>query len=388
MELSFDPIVLGGPIAAGKSTVGLEVAERLGRPCIVADLVKTYYYCRQGYDAVAARRAQAAGGTEGRAAANKPYDLFAVESLLRDFREGVIDLGAGHACYLDPALRERARVLLAPLQNTFLLLPSRDPDRSLAVLDARIRSRTDATAEGEERTAALLRLNRAYLADPSYAQLLRKPIYAEDRRPDEVADEIARRIARPGAPTRDLDLLILVGPNGVGKSTLGRCLARHLGYRFLPVEEFWKARYATIEEIWARLPEAFRAFEDHVRAELAADGTPVVFESGGRTPHDVELIGVLSAAFRTRLVRVHADLDTCQRRVRERGTSRNFPKTPDYVARCHEEFFAAYVGRYDVAEVIENRDLPEEEICRLFRNLAEAWRAAPEAERWGSRIRA
>lgn len=384
MAVSFDQIVLAGPIAAGKSTLSLAVAERLGLPCYVADNVKSYYYYRQGYDAVAARRAQERGGTEGRAAANKPYDLHAVERMLEEFHDCVIDLGAGHACYLDPGLLERARTLFAPLQNTFLILPSRDPERSLEILDERIRRRSG----GPERTASLLRLNRAYLGHPSYGQLTKKTIYVEERSPEEVADEIVRRTARPGAPSRDLDLLILVGPNGVGKSTVGRCIGNHLGYRFLPVEEFWKSRYATIEEIWAKLPEAYRAFEDHVREELAASDSLIVFESGGRTPHDVELIRSLSSAYRTLLVRVHADLDTCQRRVRERGTSRNFPKTPEYVLQCHQDFFGSYADRYDFARVVENQDLSEEEICRVFQDFERDWRAAPEEERWGSRIRA
>ncbi|HYU34096.1 MAG TPA: AAA family ATPase [Thermoanaerobaculia bacterium] len=387
MGLSFDQIVLAGPIAAGKSTLSLAVAERLGLPCYVADSIKTWFYYERGYDAVAARRAQRQGGTEGRASANKPYDLYAVERMLAELHDCVIDLGAGHACYLDPGLLERAQALFAPLRNSFLILPSRDPERTLAILDERIRKRAD-PEDAEERTAALLRLNRAYLAHPSYRQLLRKPIYVEERRPEEVAEEIVARISRPSEPSRDLDLLILIGPNGVGKSTVGRCLASRLGYRFLPVEEFWKARYATIEEIYAKLPEAYQAFEDHVRAELAASDVPVVFESGGRHPHDIELIRSLSEAYRSLLVRVHADLDTCQRRVRERGTGRNFPKTPEYVLQCHRDFFGSYVERYDFALVVENRDLSEDEISRTFQDFERDWRAAPEEARWGCRIRA
>jgi shikimate kinase len=378
VALSFDQIVLAGPIAAGKSTLSLLVAERLGLPCYVADSIKTYYYYQAGYDAVAARRAQE-NGTEHRATVNKPYDLHAVERMLEEFHDCVIDLGAGHACYLDPGLLERAKALFGPLQNTFLILPSRDPGRSLEVLEERIRRR----AEPAERLRSLLGLNRAYLAHPSYTLLTRKAVYVEGRGPDEVADEIVARISRP----RKLDLLILVGPNGVGKSTIGRCLAQHLGYRFLPVEEFWKARYPTIEEIWARLPEAYRDLGEHVRAELAATAGPVVFESGGRNPHDVELIRSLSESYRTLLVRVHADLETCLRRVQERGTERNFPKTPEFVTRCHREF-ESYVERYDFALEVENADLSEEEVCQIFRDFEGWWQAAPDEARRGCRIRA
>jgi shikimate kinase len=386
--LSFDQIVLAGPIAAGKSALGLVVADRLGLPCYSADRMKSYFYYRRGYDELAARRAQERGGTLGRAAGNKPHDLYAVERMLREFHHCVLDLGAGHACYLDPALLAEARHLFAPLENSFLILPARDPERSLALLAERIRGRASGV-DGAERTASLLELNRTYLAHPSYSELTKTPIYVEGRGIAEVAAEIAGRVRHPPHPelSRDLDLLILVGPNGVGKTTLGRCIAGHLGYRFLPVEEFWLARYASIDEIYSRLPEAYSRFEAHVRQVLATTGSPVVFESGGRNPCDVELIRSLSSSYRTLLVKVTADLETCLRRVRMRGTAGNFPKSPEYVRQCHRDFHATFEPRYEFALEVVNGDLSEEEIRRIFGDFERGWKAAPEAARRGCRVR-
>ena len=76
--------------------------------------------------------------------------------------------------------------------------------------------------------------------------------------------------------------IVLVGLMGVGKSTVGRRLARRLGLPFVDSdEEIEKAAGQKIGEIFERFGEAgFRDGERRVIARLI-DGTPKVIATGG-----------------------------------------------------------------------------------------------------------
>ncbi|MHB1565812.1 MAG: shikimate kinase [Acidiferrobacter sp.] len=77
--------------------------------------------------------------------------------------------------------------------------------------------------------------------------------------------------------------IFLVGPMGVGKSTIGRALAEHLGQEFCDSDhEIERRTGATIALIFAVEGEAgFRRRESAVLAELAAGPHRVVATGGG-----------------------------------------------------------------------------------------------------------
>jgi shikimate kinase len=76
--------------------------------------------------------------------------------------------------------------------------------------------------------------------------------------------------------------LVLVGPPGSGKSTVGKVLARRLGISFTDVDELIEARIGkTIAEMFTQDGEAaFRALEREIVAE-ALTGTEGVLALGG-----------------------------------------------------------------------------------------------------------
>lgn len=78
-------------------------------------------------------------------------------------------------------------------------------------------------------------------------------------------------------------MISLIGLPGVGKSTVGRSLARSLGYRFVDADaEVEKRLGCTIREYFEREGEAsFRDVEQAVLAELARLGEPAVIATGG-----------------------------------------------------------------------------------------------------------
>ena len=163
-------------------------------------------------------------------------------------------------------------------------------------------------------------------------------------------------------------LIILIGPNGVGKTTIGSYLEKYLGMHFLRIEEFWLSRYETIEDIYAALEEAYELFESHLHSEMPKTNKTVVFEAGGRNEYALRMILKLEKAYDAILVKVSAEYDTCLKRVLSRGTKSNFPKDEAYVQKCHSEFKDIYQHKYDFRfEIINNDGVTHNEIIDIFR---------------------
>ena len=76
--------------------------------------------------------------------------------------------------------------------------------------------------------------------------------------------------------------IVLTGFMGTGKSTVGRALARELGYEFIDTDAMIVQRHGTIAEIFARGGEgAFRQLERDTAVELA-ERSGCVISTGGR----------------------------------------------------------------------------------------------------------
>ena len=108
-------VVLIGPIAAGKSSVADLLAERTGRRNVPLDLVRWAYYYQIGYDRAEERRGVRAHGQLAREAYWKPFEAYAVERVLADFPDTLIDFGAGHSVYEEEELFARVQAALAPV---------------------------------------------------------------------------------------------------------------------------------------------------------------------------------------------------------------------------------------------------------------------------------
>jgi len=130
-------LVLLGPAATGKSTVGELVAGLLGVAFVDLDAVADRYYPEVGWsvDRLVERIA-----VVGRVAAEREWEparAHAVERAVAEHPGVVLALGAGHASYTDPACRDRVRAALAPVPHVVLVLPDTDREHALTVLRAR-----------------------------------------------------------------------------------------------------------------------------------------------------------------------------------------------------------------------------------------------------------
>jgi shikimate kinase len=108
--------------------------------------------------------------------------------------------------------------------------------------------------------------------------------------------------------------VLLVGPRGSGKTSVGRALAGQLGWRFVDADEELQRRAGrTIREIIEAEREAgFREREAAVLADLCAQDDAVIATGGGAVLRADNRERLRSAG---RVVLLMADVDTLHRRI-------------------------------------------------------------------------
>ena len=187
-------IVLVGPLAAGKTTVGRALAVQLGLPLCSLDDVRGPYLERAGYDGAAAARAFAAGRTvPDKLAYGRPFEVEVVERVMHDVPGAVIDFGASNSVHDDPALLARVAAAVSG-SDVVLLLPSPDPVGSDVVLTDRLRELLG--AKGETPSDELLELNAYFVRHPANRHLATEVVWTQGRAPADIAAEIAHRLGR------------------------------------------------------------------------------------------------------------------------------------------------------------------------------------------------
>lgn len=153
--------------------------------------------------------------------------------------------------------------------------------------------------------------------------------------------------------------IVLVGMMGVGKSSVGRALARRLDRELYDSDEMIEARAGrTVREIWMTDGEpAFRALEADVLAEAIALPTPSIIAAAGGV--------VLSEANRqvlksggAHVVWLLADVDLLLDRVRNGMHRPLLDDDPEGTLRAmHEERADLYQDVADAIVSVDNRSI-------------------------------
>lgn len=131
-----------------------------------------------------------------------------------------------------------------------------------------------------------------------------------DQSTEETGEGIGSQIDRP---------LVLIGLMGVGKTTVGRRLARKLGLPFVDAdEEIEKAAGLSISEIFERFGESyFRDGERRVISRLMDDQKQVIATGGGAFMNAETRELILS---HSTTIWLDADIDILVKRVARRDT--------------------------------------------------------------------
>lgn len=189
------PVVLIGPLAAGKSTVAAILARSLKvRVCSIDD-VRWKYLDQIGYDRAEADRRFAEGQNPAeKMAYRERFEAQVIEQVLAAHSYGVIDFGASNSIYENPGLLVRVQTALRGT-NVVLLLPSEDPEESERVLGARLRALL--RAKGEQVSEEILALNAYFIRHPSNRQLAQITFYTSELRPEDIAIGIVSSLNVP-----------------------------------------------------------------------------------------------------------------------------------------------------------------------------------------------
>lgn len=147
-------------------------------------------------------------------------------------------------------------------------------------------------------------------------------------------------------------LVVLVGPKGAGKTTLGRALESELGVPFVPVEPLFIALRASLGADSPDLERrGFEAVRDAVRETLAAHGA-ACFETTGASTRTAWLLEDLASVAAVHPVRVLATPEQCLARFAARDAAGHIPVPLGQVERINA--LAAQVALPWAAEV-DNR---------------------------------
>jgi hypothetical protein len=117
----------------------------------------------------------------------QPALAYALERFIAEYRDCVLDLGAGHSHFAEPDLFARVQRALAPFDRVVLLLPSPDLDESVHILKERNRRERngDWLIEGADHF-------ERWVKDPCFRLLATRTFYTEGKTPEETAEEALR----------------------------------------------------------------------------------------------------------------------------------------------------------------------------------------------------
>lgn len=181
--MTITPILFIGPVRTGKSTLAHLVAIKLNLPHVSLDDLRRKYYSEIGYKEELARQVRLQGGFLALVFYRQLFDTYAVERVLIDHPEAVIDFGAGVGPYENTQHFKRIQFIFKPIPNIFFVLPSPEIDESLQILKER---------DPEPPADLKFDINAHFLKHPGYQLLAKHVIYTKNKTPEKSCTEVIK----------------------------------------------------------------------------------------------------------------------------------------------------------------------------------------------------
>lgn len=188
-------IILIGPMAVGKSTVSIQLAEKLGISYFPIDEIKWYFLYRNGYNISTAKKILLTKGFEGKM--NYFYKYFGVEEvrqILDEFKGGVLDFGATHTYHVNKMSFNKIKYLLSQFHNVFLLLPTDNLKNNIKILNRRITDRYIESYKNSQIIQSYLNYNNLLLSSKKFNLLTSNIIYTESKSIEQIVSEILENV--------------------------------------------------------------------------------------------------------------------------------------------------------------------------------------------------
>lgn len=179
------PIVLIGPMAAGKTTLSRALSASLALPYAPLDWVAFHTIVRDGLDVRAYEDEKV---WANRIALLRPHLVAAAEAAVRDFPGFVLDFGAGHAHFTEPDELARLDAVLGPLPNVFHVVPSLDPDETVRICLERDKARW--AASGQTWDPSRGPFHEAFARSESFRRVAKHTVVTGDRSVEACVEEI------------------------------------------------------------------------------------------------------------------------------------------------------------------------------------------------------
>jgi shikimate kinase len=157
-----------------------------------------------------------------------------------------------------------------------------------------------------------------------------------------------------------MEALILLGPNGVGKSTIGRALAGTGRFQFIDIEAFFVEAYGSLEAYRANRQLAYAQLEAFLRNAIAESTLPVVFEEVALNESARAMLSALRHDHDIVSVELRAARDVCLQRASQRATTNRFPKSEQSIQAVWDRFVSDTPSTNAIARIIytDQEDVP------------------------------
>ena len=134
-------IILSGPMACGKTTVGKALSAVTKLPHLNLDYIKWDYFTYHGYSNEKAEQEYNKDGIRGLHKYYKIFEINTLEKIFSEYKNCIFDLGAGFLFYDNIEQQKKVTTLLSKFYNKFILLPHADFKKSYDILQKRFSKR-------------------------------------------------------------------------------------------------------------------------------------------------------------------------------------------------------------------------------------------------------